>query len=865
MINTTTNANSLTTETLNRVSVQSIVANTNSKSEKLSEFNKQIIEEAVILKNSSNANKEKAKNNLKNTVNQRKNHTINTMKNNPKEFLENAISSELSETLFKDIDGIEQKITLEGKIEIICELGEHDNEDESHAHEDIFIVTEDGTYYEVHFADEEIKYDLVPGDEVKATGYELENNFVPDTLTNSSNFEIVAAAEVLSLVNATVNRVAVILVNFDINNSQPFSKTQIQSTMSQAREWYEETTLGNVTYAGKNDSLVDIYGYYTVPYNNCDYISWMTEAQKVAMKDGFSASGYRHVMLVFPRPVSTCESGVAGRGTLGGPNTRLFGTISLGTVVHEMGHNWGFHHARSATCVDTAGNRVPVSDNCTYSEYGDPYDVMGTSGNQRQFQAFSKNNIGWMPNSNRQTISADGVYELYPIEQIVTTTQVLYIPITYKNNNGINTTWNYYVDFRGLGSVTGSKYDNYTTTSPATRGVMIRQASSRGSYTNLFKANATTTTSFTSAPLEVGQTFSDPIRKVDIKVLSVDNAKATVEVKFTGDSTPVCVKSDSAVRITPSTLTAAPGEAVTYTVNITNNNSKECASESFTMSLSNIPTGFTTNKTTDTVTLASGGSATLTYIMTSPLDSYNGIYDFLFVENRNKTYNAQYVITKSEDKPVCVRGTTSVSVTPLSEKVKPGTTIDYKISIKNNDYACGTTPFTISGATPNGSWTLGNSVNKSLNSGEEFETIIKVSSKSNEKNGTYNIPFTVRNNSTNTSSIVTATYVIDSNNTTGGGTTTTTTITTSGITDGAKLGNGNNKFQVTASHASGISTIEIYLNDEKVTTCSNPKNGICEYSINANKIDAGTYVLKVDVTANDSAKTKSSKTITFTK
>ncbi len=44
---------------------------------------------------------------------------------------------------------------------------------------------------------------------------------------------------------------------------------------------------------------------------------------------------------------------------------------------HELGHNLGLNHARSAVCVDGAGIQATESVNCTTNEYGDLFAAMG--------------------------------------------------------------------------------------------------------------------------------------------------------------------------------------------------------------------------------------------------------------------------------------------------------------------------------------------------------------------------------------------------------------------------------------------------------------------------------------------------------
>ncbi len=87
-----------------------------------------------------------------------------------------------------------------------------------------------------------------------------------------------------------------------------------------------------------------------------------------------SFGGGDQLILVVPRE---CQAGgVVGRGTLGSVSFARGGyTISIGNpayfeevLAHELGHNYGFHHAALGPCTTSCA-----------SEYGDYYSVMGAA------------------------------------------------------------------------------------------------------------------------------------------------------------------------------------------------------------------------------------------------------------------------------------------------------------------------------------------------------------------------------------------------------------------------------------------------------------------------------------------------------
>jgi PKD repeat protein len=65
-------------------------------------------------------------------------------------------------------------------------------------------------------------------------------------------------------------------------------------------------------------------------------------------------------------------------------------TVFHGVLVHELGHNFGLHHARTDT----------NNDGSTDSEYGDSSDMMGGSRNWMKFNAPHAEDKGWIDPSN---------------------------------------------------------------------------------------------------------------------------------------------------------------------------------------------------------------------------------------------------------------------------------------------------------------------------------------------------------------------------------------------------------------------------------------------------------------------------------
>jgi hypothetical protein len=83
--------------------------------------------------------------------------------------------------------------------------------------------------------------------------------------------------------------------------------------------------------------------------------------------------------------------------------------------VHEQGHNYGLFHSHSQMC--SGGG---LSGSCTFSDYGDLYDAMGSSGYVGHFNASQKTLLGWM-SGRTVDLSSGGTTTLAPVASSATT------------------------------------------------------------------------------------------------------------------------------------------------------------------------------------------------------------------------------------------------------------------------------------------------------------------------------------------------------------------------------------------------------------------------------------------------------------
>lgn len=320
--------------------------------------------------------------------------------------------------------------------------------------------------------------------------------------------------------------------------------SDVRSVKTYYREGSGSTTPANpLILRGKNDGTAadrdglpgDVTSTYSVSVNTstCDYYGWATAARAAATADGWDLTGYEHIVYLHPRLFTIDENAeedplcdYGGLAQIGNTYSWLNGTIALGTWAHELGHNLTLYHSRTLICTDGTVF-VATGGTCSYQEYGDPFDVMGTSTNLRHYHARNKAHMSWFPTANVATAITGTEYTLYPIETAVAGLQVLQIP---RGREYL------YVDVRKT-----SGFDTYGPTDDAVTGVLIRSgpaiASNGNSYLIDTAMYPTTTETveddegndverivpdFKDAALQVGEGFLDVISGVYIETRRVN-------------------------------------------------------------------------------------------------------------------------------------------------------------------------------------------------------------------------------------------------------------------------------------------------------------------------------------------------------
>ncbi len=140
-------------------------------------------------------------------------------------------------------------------------------------------------------------------------------------------------------------------------------------------------------------------------------------AARRAVKEEYPTAEAEFTQFMYHFPHwNSCEwAGLAEVGTPDDPQRDTWYNNASGCVVlaQELGHNYGMRHSHSYDCQD-GGQDVPYSDDCTFAEYGHPFDPMGGGcGHMNQVQ---KGYMDWLGGCNQVTATADGTFNLMPTE-----------------------------------------------------------------------------------------------------------------------------------------------------------------------------------------------------------------------------------------------------------------------------------------------------------------------------------------------------------------------------------------------------------------------------------------------------------------
>ncbi len=191
----------------------------------------------------------------------------------------------------------------------------------------------------------------------------------------------------------------------------------------------------------------------------------------------------------------------------------------------------------------------------------------------------------------------------------------------------------------------------------------------------------------------------------------------------------------------------------------------------------------------------------------------------------------------------CVHNNPLFTISPLSTSLVAGQSASFNYTLTNNDTAsCPSSNFSIIPSLPTGFSQSPSSINYILLPGESVSGSFIISTATNTVPGSYSVVETAQNMSTSTIYKSTVSLVINVLPPD----TTPPTVTIISPADGTTVSRGNISINASASNASGIAEIRIFVDGGLIKTCYNANS--CSGNVNANKLTVGTHKITAQAT-----------------
>jgi hypothetical protein len=336
-----------------------------------------------------------------------------------------------------------------------------------------------------------------------------------------------------------------IRVDFSDKPGEPISESQVQEIMQKVNAFYAANSGGKIQFT------TDVTKVLRMPQTVTWYIASGNPGGKIFNDAHIAARDAGYNVDDYQIEIACCSKirrKSIGLGAHGRKGITLSDVAHFGTAAHEIGHNLGLFHANLWQTDDGS-----IIGNGHIIEHGDPFDIMGPGARtdeeraQRDFSAYAKYYLNWLPDDAVQTVTTSGTYRIFAHD--------------LPNSSGLRAltikkddTRDYWIEFRQL-----QKNEYYLM-----NGALIYWATkSQPGGSTLLDMTPGSPEGVLDAPLFIGRTFTDKEEGIHITPIGkggTDPESLDIVVnfgKFPDNHAPK-------VQIIPSVLTVKPNEPVAF-------------------------------------------------------------------------------------------------------------------------------------------------------------------------------------------------------------------------------------------------------------------------------------------------------------
>ncbi len=338
--------------------------------------------------------------------------------------------------------------------------------------------------------------------------------------------------------------ILVIRVDFSDRPGDPVSESDMKDLIdTQTNTFFVNASYGQTSMISTVTATLRMPKTAATYGDASDLYGLRNDALAAARAAGIEPNDYN---LDIVAPTNIFHNG-AGFGAVGTRGLWMNGNYSLRISAHELGHNYGVYHAN----FWSAGQSI-ISANGGNVEYGNPFDMMGSSGNQNShFNVWFKRIYQWVPSTEVQVVSTSGTYRMYALETAISSgNHGLKVP-----RGGDPLKRDYWLEFRQALPGNASAFN----------GAVINFGYPYSGANGSHLLDMTPDGNTSDSALVIGRTFSDPL--AGIYLTPVGKGGTTPESldvvvnlgTFAGNRAPTAT-------IAASASTVANNTSVTFTV-----------------------------------------------------------------------------------------------------------------------------------------------------------------------------------------------------------------------------------------------------------------------------------------------------------